>query len=108
MGLSPLSCGSDENVSTKTHKNNPDPLRYSITKHIKIGKFLVVMINYPNCTNYEGNKICLYKNVTIQQLKSQKYLDPHFSKNKKYYSPIARFEPTDFGWDLAITLANEA
>ena len=31
-------------------------------------------------------------------------IDPHFSDNKKYHSPIARFEPTDRGWEMALTL----
>ena len=38
----------------------------------------------------------------IEKLKAQKVIDPHFSESKKYYSPIARFEPTMRGWGMAM------
>ena len=46
----------------------------------------------------------LFENVTMQQLKKQKLVDPHFSDNAKFYSPIARFEPTEKGWEMALKL----
>lgn len=85
---------------------NPDPTKYKIILHKEQNGFLLVLINYPNCTNYEGNKILLYKGVTYNQLVSQKVIDPHFSENKRFKSPIARFEPTDYGWELGLKLMN--
>lgn len=75
----------------------PDPNNYFIRTHEQIGMFLIVMVRYPNCTNYEGLKILVYRNVTLEQLQKQKHLDPHFSSNADFHSPIARFEPTARG-----------
>jgi hypothetical protein len=83
---------------------NPDPSNYKIVKLEQHGSYLLMLINYPDCTNYEGNKILLYKDVTLAKLMFQKVLDPHFCGNKKYHSPIARFEPTQFGWDCGVRL----
>ena len=87
---------------------NPDPKNWKIMqfKHFGYnGDFLVVKINYHDCTNYEGNKILLYDNITIDQLKRQKYIDPHFSTEGIYKSPIARFIPTGRGWNMTVSLA---
>jgi hypothetical protein len=45
----------------------------------------------------------VYKGIQggIEALKCQKIIDPHFSDNKNFYSPIARFVPTDDGWRMA-------
>jgi hypothetical protein len=79
---------------------NPDPYNWILNNSLKIGRFLLIHITYPDCTNYEGKKIMLYKNVTLQELEGQKTIDPHFSSNKKFHSPIARFEPTNKGWEM--------
>ncbi|MDD5150156.1 MAG: hypothetical protein PHC28_06685 [Flavobacterium sp.] len=82
--------------------HNPDPLKYRIKKYMCFNGYLIIDINYPNCLNYEGNKILIYKGISINDLIDQKYIDPHFSDNNKYHSPFARFEPTNDGWDTAI------
>lgn len=84
---------------------NPNPLNYEILRSQQVGRHLVVEVKYPDCTNYEGRKIMVYQNLTISGLVSQKEVDPHFSKSNKFRSPIARLEPTDHGWKLAIALA---
>ncbi|MFM1755424.1 MAG: Caulobacter phage CcrPW [Bacteroidota bacterium] len=87
--------------------NNPNPYRYKIVKYQKVNVACVVMINYPDCTNYEGNKILVYKShVEFQKLKKKGIIDPHFFE--KDISPIARFEPTEFGWDLAMQFAKNS
>ena len=48
----------------------------------------------------------VYENCSIDKLLKQKLIDPHFSENKKMFSPVARFEPTTKGWELALTVAN--
>ena len=83
---------------------NPNPKRYTILNYHQNGKWLVLLVNYPDCTNYEGNKILLYKGVYIDDLMGQGSIDPHFSNNVQKYSPIARFVPTMEGWDMAISL----
>ena len=86
-------------------KRNPNPNNYVIKKcassHGSIDFFTIVEINYPDCENFEGNKILVFKNVSIEQLEKQKVIDPHFSDNDKYFSPIARFVPTQEGWENA-------
>jgi len=64
------------------------------------------VVQYPDCTNYEGRKVLLFKDVKLQDLKKQKLLDPHFSENPKYFSPVARFEPTGLGLKMAQVLAH--
>lgn len=85
---------------------NPDPKNYRVLKSEQINSYLLLVIIYPDCTNYEGRKILLFKNVTLQQLFDQKLIDPHFSNNKQYKSPIARFEPTENGWELGKQFVN--
>lgn len=80
---------------------NPNPSSYEVVQSVAINGHLLVQIKYPDCTNYEGNKILLYRGLTLKQLLDQKLVDPHFSNSEKYKSPIARFEPTLYGWNLA-------
>lgn len=88
---------------TSPNKNpgNPNPREYSIKKHWTYKNYLVIQIRYSGCTNYEGNKILVFKNATREDLERQKVIDPHFSENKTFLSPIARFEPTQTGWSNA-------
>lgn len=81
---------------------NPNPSRWGIMKHLESGKNLLVKIKYPDCTNYEGVKILLYLNTTLNELTKQQLIDPHFSEDSGYKSPIARFEPTKNGWDMGL------
>lgn len=77
---------------------NPNPNNWELIRHKQIGDFLIVELKYLDCVNYEGRKIMIYHNVTIDKLKEQKLVDPHFSGNNQFYSPIGRFEPTQRGW----------
>ena len=86
--------------------NTPDTNKWVINKSIMIGKYLLIDITYPNCTNYEGKKFLLFENILKEDLVKQKKIDPHFFNNKNYYSPIARFEPTKKGWEMAKILMN--
>jgi hypothetical protein len=79
---------------------NPDPANYRILRADKHGPFLLVEVLYPDCTNYEGRKILLYKGVTLADFDRQGSIDPHFSENPKFASPIARFVPTQTGWEM--------
>lgn len=90
-------CGCD----CKNNQPNPDPNRYSIKRVQKEGDFLIIKINYPDCSTFEGNKILVYKGCTIVNLVEQGKIDPHFSDNKDFLSPIARFRPDDEGWKMA-------
>jgi hypothetical protein len=53
-----------EKVLAEIAKNNPnpDPKNFKIIKTQQIGESLILMVNYPNCTNFEGDKILFYVN----------------------------------------------
>lgn len=85
---------------------NPKPDNYKILRHETIGECLIVEIQYLDCTNYEGRKILVF-NCKLQDLLKQKLIDPHFAENKKFISPIARFEPTEQGWSFALFFGRE-
>lgn len=85
---------------------NPDPSNYRILKHVQIGEYLLLELRYPDCTNYEGKKVLLFRS-TYRELENQGVIDPHFSDNKEFISPIARFEPTSEGWRWGKELANK-
>jgi hypothetical protein len=102
MGMNTLSSCSSSPYATKD--SNPNPKVYKITRVFNFGKNLAILVTYPNCTNFEGNKILVYKNIHNLEnlLKLTKgELDPHFSKGT---SPFARFIPTEEGWNNAIKL----
>ena len=82
---------------------NPNPARFEILELRQIGQNVVARISYPDCVNYEGVKICLYKNMNCNKLSSLSHLDPHFSKTA--ISPFARFKPNGDGWEAACSLA---
>jgi hypothetical protein len=84
---------------------NPDPANYRIIDTLTVGNILIAEIQYPDCKNYEGRKILVFEGVSAQALRGQKLIDPHFSKNSQYISPIARFEPTTKGWAMATSFA---
>jgi hypothetical protein len=92
-------------VIKKAEDANPSPRLYEIN-HISVyGRYTIALIKYPNCTNYEGVKILLYKDVSEDQLKSAGYLDPHFCESVEHLKPMARFVPTIEGMSMAIELA---
>lgn len=80
---------------------NPNPKEFEILEVFTDDSYTVLKIKYPNCTNAEGIKILVYKATPVELLKRKEF-DPHFGHKD---SPIARFEPTDQGWNMAIKLA---
>jgi len=88
----------------KKVSGNPDPFNYKIVSAKEVGRFLILKINYPDCNNYEGNKILVFRGVTLIDVVNQRVIDPHFFADAKLVSPIARFVPTDEGWDMAVRL----
>ncbi|KKN61020.1 hypothetical protein LCGC14_0526450 [marine sediment metagenome] len=86
-------------------KPNPDPTNFQILKTHWAGDYLAAEVFYPDCTNYEGRKILVY-NSNKRKIYKAKFLDPHFCEGD-HISPIARFEPTGFGWDMALMLIDQ-
>jgi hypothetical protein len=95
----------ERDKSVHSMGRTPNPLQYEIVKDIIVNDFLIIMVVYPNCTNFEGKKILVFKGITLEKLKEQKLLDPHFSDSKKYVHPIARFVPNEMGWKMAVQLS---
>lgn len=95
-------------------EGNPNPARFEFVRIAKVGKFFLTEIIYPDCSNYEGHKILVFdrmfkgKPLTKKKIQNMKVLDPHFSNSKEYLAPIARFEPTERGWRMAIKLAKNS
>lgn len=85
---------------TKVETNDPDPFNFKIKKIVASGLYVLLMVNYPDATNYEGNKVLLMRRTDETVIDFGESLDPHFLGTPE--SPIARFEPTDFGWELGI------
>jgi len=104
MGLSRFKNCSVYQENSAITATNPNPARFDILEVKQVGRNLVARIKYPDCTNYEGVKICLYKNMGINEILSLSCLDPHFSETTK--SPFARFKPNPDGWDAACFMAD--
>lgn len=77
---------------------NPDPNNYNVLDVQECNGYLIVELEYLDCTNFEGRKLLVFdKGVTAAKLMMQRSIDPHFGVNPKFVHPIARFEPTDKG-----------
>jgi len=104
MGLSVgfSSCRCEVSAIKEVENNvNPNPRDFKLIKAYFVNGYLLVMVKYNGCTNYEGNKILMYKGISVNDVLSAKKLDPHFCEDCEV-SPMARFEPTDEGWDMAL------
>lgn len=95
------SCKKETVYVEKRINSTPNPNHFKIIKQEIVNNYPILLVNYPGVKNYEGNKILMYsKSFNLELIKNR--IDPHFFT--KGDSPIARFEPTDYGWELAITL----
>lgn len=79
---------------------NPDPANFVIEKIEQAGRFVIVLARYPDCTNFEGRKVMVYEDQTVERIRRRKRLDPHFADSSD--APAARFRPTDEGWKRAV------
>lgn len=97
MGLGPkISSGETYMVNPV----NPNPHLFKIIQIEQFDNCYMSVINYPNCTNFEGNKIL----ITTWDPRNRISIDPHFSSG---YGLIARFEPSPEGSRLARLLASQ-
>ena len=104
MGVNPLK-RSFASYDKTPPPGNPDPKNYKVIKLYASGGHVVAKISYPDCTNYEGVKILVFR-TDVAKLLSQKQIDPHFHEDDRYLSPVARFVPTEEGWAMAVSLAD--
>ena len=96
--------GWDGPRATIATNNNPDPEKFTVTKSFVSGTYACALISYANCTNYEGKKIVVFENMTIEDIWNMKVIDPHFAQDGKV---IARFRPDDEGWSDAIAYVEQ-
>ena len=83
--------------------SEPNPTSFRIVQYKLVGKYLILKVHYPECTNYEGNKILVLEDAEIDETLAAAILDPHFTSSSKL---IARFIPTVKGWNAAIVFAS--
>ncbi len=95
------SCGCSRSSDTET--SNPNPGIYRIKRKYSVPGYCALFVNYPGCKNYEGNKVLVYRN-DLEKVLEPNNLDPHFCE--KHLSPIARIEPTNYGWKMAKKLVD--
>ena len=57
---------------------NPNPNNFKIKKIIRIKNFIIAIIEYHNCKNFEGKKILVYEDCSINEIENAEKLDPHF------------------------------
>jgi len=83
----------------------PDPSSWSVLRLQTItgmsGSATVMMLRYPDCTNFEGRKVLVYRGEVALDLRIPR--DPHFAEDGS--GPIARFQPNEEGWRDAMMYA---
>lgn len=99
MGCFRKSMSSGESYTTDSR--NPNPLNYEIQWCLAQGDFLLARVKYFGCTNYEGDKLLLFFEMTEKELRALRELDPHFTEKSKL---IGRFKPDAGGEALAMWL----
>lgn len=93
--------GKKEYVYVDRPLPNPKPDNFKIIHAKQKGDYLIAIVQYPDCTNFEGTKLMVFCGLTEKELLEAKTLDPHFSDKTSKFSPVARFRPTLSGWDAA-------
>lgn len=92
-------------------KGNPVPSDFEVVRWEELentddgNTAIVVELRYPSCTNYDGRKVLVFEDAEAfwTRVENDEPVDPHFLED--HVSPVARFEPTDRGWDLALQIA---
>lgn len=101
MGLSPFKNCDVFSDDSDVKAPNPNPINFNIMSTVELEDtgYLIAIIEYPDCTNFEGIKLLVFNNMTAEKLKSLPEIDPHFSEEAN--SPIARFKPDSAGHQAA-------
>lgn len=105
MGVFPRLFSSDSSTYIRPPRNttpNPNPYHFEIRKIQKVGNSMSVLwVHYPHCTTFDGNKVMIL-NMPHHEVKNLVKLDPHFDEKGVL---VARFRPTEGGWQAAIHTA---
>lgn len=87
----------EEQVAALVQMIEHNEEEFTVLRDSTIGDFRLLWVNYPNCPN--GNKIMVFTGYIPDITKK---ILPHFGRED---SPVARFEPTERGWNYAIAFA---
>lgn len=98
MGCSFMSSSMGRATENCPAPTDPNPVIFNIMQLQEIGNHCIIHVNYPNCINFEGDKILVMQR-SKEQVESIVKLDPHFLENNHI---VARFRPTKEGWDHAV------
>lgn len=99
MGLSPFK-NSCCQAGSSAPAGNPDPRNFELLQVVQVDDFVIALVSYPDCKNYEGEKILVFEDTTKERIQAALELDPHFCDDN-HLSPVARFKPTKAGWNRA-------
>ena len=94
MGLGMFGGRYDDQVEMEPYKA-PD---YIVRKRLYLNGYTIVKVWYRAATNCYGNKILVMNGCLDDPSKGQ-VADPHFADSG---GPVARFHPSQDGWDNAI------
>ena len=103
MGMN-FVCSSGRAVAQTPAPNDPIPSRFRIQHLEQYGNFVIGKVIYPNCTTFDGLKIIVWENVTVDDIYRMDVIDPHFFEDNKI---IARFAPTKNGMHYAIQFVKQ-
>jgi hypothetical protein len=106
MGLSPFKNCASVVYRDRIINLNPNPKNFKIEKLLELEN-TYAEIHYPDCPTFEGLKVMVFKGKVAERLLAAKEIDPHFD-DKGGLSPMARFEPTEYGKWLGVQLAKGA
>ena len=77
----------------------------TIIRTEQINNNLVALIQFDGVQAFDGCKILIYKDCDISKLNGYHDINPNFDDNVTRLSPIAKFEPSEDGWNLACSTA---
>ena len=103
MGINPFRSGRTTEIILQP-RSSPDPDKFEIKEIAEQNRHTLIRINYPDCTNYRGEKILLYRNIRATDILGSVHLDPHFSESSIFPVPFARFRPTKKGWEMGLKM----
>lgn len=96
---------SSKDQSAPEQGSYPDPENWFVLRVQPVSgvaaTYTVVMLQYPDCTNFEGRKVLVYAGATKLSVREPR--DPHFADDGS--GPVARFPPDDAGWRNAVMFA---
>lgn len=106
MGCNPMKKNCPVSVVIERPAPNPDPRRWRLVERRLVErngrKATLLLVDYPDCSNFEGRKIMVYEG----DFTPGPVLDPHFCEWPFHgQSPIARFPPTVRGGAIALRFA---